>query len=149
MAQEVTIIPLFDNLTEKEIKEFLSFTNAVRYEKDHYLFRKGDQSKDLYIIFSGHVEISSGASDNDESIHFPVLGDGTIFGEIAFFDNNPRTASIKTLDHLEAIVLSQEDFFRFEEANPKLAIKVLKEFARIISERLRWSDEIIVELMKS
>jgi CRP/FNR family cyclic AMP-dependent transcriptional regulator len=138
--------PLFEDFSEQEMAELLKFSKALKFQPGEYLFKQDDISQSIYIIFSGTVELSA-INNNDEEISFPVIGNGTVLGEIAFFDGKPRTASAKAIENLESIIISQEDFSRLENNNPSLAIKILKEFGRITAERLRWADEVLVELI--
>jgi CRP-like cAMP-binding protein len=147
MTEQLYAKPLFEDFSEEEMQELLGFSRAIKFEAGDYLFRQDDISQSIYIIFSGNVELSA-INVNEEEISFPVVGNGTVLGEIAFFDGKPRTASAKALDTLETIIFTHEDFTRLEEENPKLAIRILREFGRITAERLRWADEILIEIIK-
>lgn len=147
MQDETFIELLFEDFSEYELKELLSLARSERFNSGDFLFREGDDSESIYIIFSGRVEISS-RTDNLDKISFPTVINGTVLGEIAFFDGKPRTASVRAIDNIEAIVIDKECFTEIERFHPKLAIKLLKEIIRITAERLRWTDQMLKELEK-
>ncbi len=146
MSQEIFSKPLFEDFSEDEMQELLNFSKAARYESGEFLFKQGDSGNSIYIIFTGEVEISL-INNNNEEVSFPVIGNGTVLGEIAFFDGKPRTASAKALNLLEVIIIHQDEFDVLENKNPRLAMKVLRELGRITAERLRWADELLAELI--
>jgi CRP-like cAMP-binding protein len=148
MSENIISKPLFENFTEEEIQDLLSVANVYKYEKDEFIFRQGDNSADIFIIFSGEVQLSVINTKNEEVI-FPVASNGTILGEISFFDRKARTANIQALNDLEAIIISEENLNQLEKINPVVTIKVFKEIGRITAERLRWADTILRDLLDS
>ncbi len=147
MSEEVLERNLFDDFSEDEIKDLLSFSRAYKFEQGQLLFNQGDKDDSVIIINDGEIELSA-INSNNEEIAFSIIGNGTVLGEIAFFDGKPRTTSAKALTELEGIVITKGDFSRLETENPALAIKTLKEFGRITAERLRVADEILVDVVK-
>jgi CRP/FNR family cyclic AMP-dependent transcriptional regulator len=139
---------LFEDFSDNEIKEVLNYTQAYKFNKGDFLFKEGENTKSLYIIFSGNVEISA-LNSKGERVSFPFSGNGTVLGEIAFLDGRDRTASAQALDVLEAIEITPSNFQRMEIEKPQLAIKFLKELGRIVAERLRWADEVLVEVIEN
>jgi CRP/FNR family cyclic AMP-dependent transcriptional regulator len=57
-------------------------------------------------------------------------------------DNRPRSATATALDHVEAIALSADQFVRFLEQHPRVALAV----TRMLGARLREADVMRVEL---
>lgn len=139
---------LFEDFSDNEIKEVLNYTQAYKFNKGDFLFKEGENTKSLYIIFSGNVEISA-LNSKGERVSFPFSGNGTVLGEIAFLDGKDRTASAQALDILEAIEITPLNFQKMELEKPMLAIKFLKELGRIVAERLRWADEVLVEVIEN
>jgi CRP/FNR family cyclic AMP-dependent transcriptional regulator len=145
MSYELYVKLLFEDFSQAELKEIIKISQPCNINAGDYLFKEGEESNSLYIIFTGKVEITS-KSDNEEKISFPVLVNGTVLGEIAFFDGKPRTASVRAFDDIYAMKITKEAFDKLEINNPKLVIKLLKEMGRITAERLRWADEQVKEL---
>jgi CRP/FNR family cyclic AMP-dependent transcriptional regulator len=67
------------------------------------LVREGESSRKMFVIKSGRVRIFR--KYLGQHVTLAVLGDGEIFGEMSFFDGEPRSASVETLTELSAIVI--------------------------------------------
>ena len=145
MAYDLFIELLFEDFSEEELSDLLHIAKKTQYMSGDYLFKEGDESDSIYIIFTGRIEISS-EMDNHERINFPTVLNGTVLGEIAFFDGKPRSASARAIDNINAMVITHNIFKEFENENPKLAIKFLKEIGKITAERLRWADQKVKDL---
>ncbi len=78
-------------------------SGAKKIPKDHYLFREGDPSDTLYVIKSGKLAITK-AKQNSEIV-LAEVGPGAMVGEMAFFDNRPRSASARAVKDAEVICL--------------------------------------------
>ena len=146
MAYDLFIELLFEDFSEEELSELLLYSKKIKFSSGDYLFKEGDVSDCIYIIFTGRIELTTKTEHNDK-IQLPTVLNGTVLGEIAFFDGKPRTASARAIDNIEAMMFTHDSFEDMENKSPKIAIKFLKEIAKITSERLRWADERVKELL--
>lgn len=96
-----------------------------------YLFREGDPSDACYVVKSGQVAITK-AKGNSE-IELAVLRTGQMFGEMAFFDNKPRSASAKA--KTDAVVVTLP--FAALSAQFKNMPEWLKAMIKTINDHLR------------
>src|ERR1700733_10564890 len=79
-------------------------SNAVKKLKEgDVLFREGDASDAIYVIKTGRIAITK-AKGNGEII-LAEIKSGEMLGEMAFFDNKPRSAGAKALQDTEIIAL--------------------------------------------
>ncbi len=145
MSHELLVELLFEDFSESELQELLSISEPKKFLSGDFLFKEGDNSDSIYIIFSGRVEISTQKKDHDK-ISFPTVVNGTVLGEIAFFDGKPRTASVRAIDNLQVIIITKSSFDELEKNHTKLAIKLLKDILRVTAERLRWADNRLIDL---
>ncbi len=76
---------------------------SKKVQKDHYLFRDGDESDAIYVIKTGKFAITKAKQNNE--VVLAEVGPGAMVGEMAFFDNRPRSASCKALKESEVIIL--------------------------------------------
>jgi CRP-like cAMP-binding protein len=67
------------------------------------------------------------------------IGPGDMFGELAIFDPGPRTATVRTLSEVIAIRIQQGPFARVVTADPRIALRIMKDLAR----RLRETTEMV------
>ena len=94
-------------------------------------------------LVNGKIKIVKGVSDTEEQV-LAVRGPGTFFGEMALVDNKPRSASVIAQVNTKLLTLSKESFIGLIESRPSFSLSVI----RILSERLRDTDEIMVESLK-
>jgi len=69
------------------------------------VFNEGDQSKSLYFVKRGVVRIFK--KKGVGAIEIETIRAGAVLGELAFFDNNPRSASAEALTQTELVEISK------------------------------------------
>ena len=72
-----------------------------------YIFREGDVGDEAYLIKSGEVEISRMSGDRD--VHIAEVGEGSVIGEMALIDSEPRMASARAVKKTVLTVIPKED----------------------------------------
>ncbi len=86
------------------------------------IMRQGDTGDCAYIIEKGLVEILIEKANGAVS-HVGTRGPGTIIGEMAIVDNEPRIATIKALEDCDLLEITKDDFARrLKAADPVLQI---------------------------
>lgn len=69
---------------------------AIRHYPDGtVLFKEGDRADGMFIVRSGHVRVFRGRGDSEVTLD--VLKPGEFFGEMALFEDSPRSASAQTV----------------------------------------------------
>jgi CRP-like cAMP-binding protein len=115
------------------------------YEPGQYIFRQGERQHYMAFIVRGQVDILKESQNLLEKI-VVSLSAGTHFGEMAFIDEEPRSASAVARQRTELLVISRKNFDEIVVDHPQVAIKMLKEVARMISRRLRMTTGQMVYL---
>ena len=100
------------------------------------MFREGDQSDTCYVVRSGRARAVREHSDG-RSITLATFGPGEIFGELAIFDDEHRSATVETLEETELIAILAGDMRRMLREHPDIAVKLLAALSR----RLRETNE--------
>ena len=90
----------------------------------------------MYIIENGRVNITLG---KEEKL-LAVLSDKEFFGEIALLSETPRTATATAVINSSILGFFQPDMMDLIETNPRMGNKVLLRLARMIGDRLRFSN---------
>lgn len=103
-------------------------------KKDEILFLAGEKEKCLYIIQKGKVMVF--VQKGSEIIPIAYLGQGEYIGELAFFDDEPRSASIMAI---EDTVLKK---YSPEEMNTHFP-PWLKTIGFQLTRKIREGDELI------
>lgn len=95
-----------------------------RFGRGDSLGRQGDAQRHVYVLFAGSVEIVTDASNGHEGV-LALRGRGELVGEFAAVDSKPRSATMRALDPVEAVVIPAERFAALCQSSPRLAWAVL------------------------
>jgi CRP/FNR family cyclic AMP-dependent transcriptional regulator len=128
-------IPIFHDLTRKEILEVDELLHERIYEKDEIIFEKGDPGHGIYIIVSGKLR----ADPSHELLKTAILdfGPGELVGELTLFDEAPRAAKVVAIERTVTMALFQAEFSSLLLKNKSVGVKVLVQIARTLSRRTR------------
>lgn len=111
-----------------------------KIERDTYLFREGDTPDAMYVIKSGKFAVVK-TKQNSEII-LAELGPGSMVGEMAFFDNRPRSASVKAMRDSEVVSLPFKNLHAQFQTFPEWC----KAIMRTVNESLRNANQRIKQL---
>jgi CRP/FNR family cyclic AMP-dependent transcriptional regulator len=125
-------VPLFSQLSRRDLKRLAKGTVTRQFEKGHVIVKEGDQALAFYLICSGHAEVVKGADGPNPRV-LSTLGPGDFFGEMALLDGYLRSASVRTLEDTECLLLSRWDFLAELRTSPYIAAQMLP----VLSRRLR------------
>ena len=139
ITKVLTNIPIFCELSSKELKEVVKIVYRREYKAEEPIFRKNDPGLGMYIIESGSVEIVNGS--NEEERQLAVLEGGSFFGDLSLLDESPRSASALALADCQIIGFFRPDLLDMLNRKPKLGIKILFALAKVVGERLRRTNE--------
>lgn len=123
----------FETLAAEDLEALAGLAKVTAYREGDFIFRKGDQSRVLYVVDRGRVKIAAGAADGRETV-LNLLGAGAVFGEIALIDGGERTADAITLEATTLLALDRRDLLPFLETRPGLTLRMLA----AVTARLRW-----------
>lgn len=126
-----------------EIEMIASHMNVVLYNAGDVIFQEGDDEHYMAFIIDGEVEIRKQSSDETEKI-IVTLSRRTHFGEMAFIDDQTRSATAVAKKGVTLLVLTRDNFDCLCDFQPTLGIKILKLIARLISDRLRMTTGRLV-----
>jgi CRP/FNR family cyclic AMP-dependent transcriptional regulator len=132
--------PLFAGLGEEAIKSIASLCTRRNLEGDEVLFQKGDKGDALYGVRRGRVRIETGTAGGGR-LTLNVLGAGDLFGEVALFDGQPRTADAVAVEASELFMVRRSDFLAFLERQPRVAVRILE----LLCQRIRWVSDRMEE----
>jgi len=131
-------VPVFETLGPRELTQVAALTVPRSFEAGHVIFREDDQSDTCYIVRVGHARAVREHGDG-RTLTLAHFGPGDIFGELAMFDDERRSATIETLDPVDAIAILGADMRRLLREHPDIAVKLVISLGR----RLREANERI------
>lgn len=128
---------LFGELKSLEWNEILKITTEMNYRKDEIIFAEGYESTELYIVVKGEVELLIKiAPQLAESTVYTVKA-YDVFGEFAFVDPKPRSATAKCKTDVALAVIERDRFDELIKKFPAIGIHFYKKIAQLLSNRLR------------
>ncbi|HEX5145932.1 MAG TPA: Crp/Fnr family transcriptional regulator, partial [Conexibacter sp.] len=107
-----------------------------RFSAGEAVFREGDASSTCYVVRSGHARAIREHPDGRQ-ITLSTFGPGDIFGELAMFDDERRSATIEAIDDLDVIAILGSDMRRLMRDHAEIAVKLAVSLVR----RLRGANE--------
>jgi len=138
-------VPIFSDLTARELVEIEKIVHRRKYKKGELIICKGDPGLGMYIVVEGSVEIV----DEDKKAgqrRLASLTKGSFFGDLALLDESPRSASATASEDSEIIGFFRPEFLDLISRKPKLGLKVVLALARVVGERLRRTNELLIKI---
>jgi len=133
-------VPLLRELTAREIERLADRTRQARFPAGASIVEIGEPGRSLYLVLSGEVQVVYPSPSAD--FELARLGPGDFFGEMALLNDKPRSATVRALTEVEALVLDKDDFRRVVSDTPGMALHLLA----ALSVRIRNADEQISSL---
>jgi len=134
-------VPLFAAFSEQQITTLLNYVQHRSYARNVYVMQAGDETDSLYVILSGKVKVVI-ADDQGREVILGFMGSQDFFGEMGILDDQPRSASIYTLEPCEMLRLSKAGFINCLKENAEVAMLVIRNLVK----RLRAADRKIESL---
>ena len=129
-------VPAFSALAEEDVGQVVDVIVPRSFGAGEVVFREGDEGDTCYIVRLGQARAIREHSDG-RSITLATFGRGEIFGELAMFDDERRSATVEAVDDTEVLAILGADMRRLLRAHPDIAVKMLGGLAR----RLRETNE--------
>jgi CRP-like cAMP-binding protein len=120
----------------------------MKIDAGENILDENDTSCSLCLLEDGQVRITIGYPLKLKSdLPIRTLCSGEIFGEFAFIDRQPRSASARSVTDTRILVLSREAYDRLADTRPQIALALLQNIAETLTARIRdittlWRDSI-------
>ena len=132
---------LFQGLPFEQLAELAQLVIAQSYGKGDILFHQGDKGIGFFIVKSGRVKVFKLSSDGKEQI-LHVFGERDHFAEVPSLDGGCFPASAAAIEKSEVMFFPRQPFLQLLEEQPKLAINLLKSFARHLRQYSQLVDNL-------
>jgi CRP/FNR family cyclic AMP-dependent transcriptional regulator len=129
-------VPAFETLAEPELERVAQVAVPRRFAAHHVIFREGDASNTCYVVETGHARATREHGDG-RTIALAHFGPGDIFGELAMFDDELRSATVEAIEDVEAIAILGADMRRLLREHADISYKLVVALGR----RLRQTNE--------
>ena len=154
MAEELEFLSkvlVLEGVTEHGLRKILSIAKEKRIPPAQIVIQEGESGDSMFIIKEGEVEISMSItlplSGGEKQKALVRLGPGANFGEMAFiFGHEQRSATVSAKTEVLLYEIKSGNFDRFLEEDPKDGVSILRNIAKIVSERLRKANQDVAKL---
>lgn len=137
-------VALFRSLSDKALLDLSAITIEQTIPPKNMVFKEGDKGDALYIVKNGKVNILKRNSSGADSV-LVSLGKGAVIGDMAIIDEQPRSASVATVQETTFLILTKDDFRNLLADVPEISFQILK----LTTERLRATNIHLKELEAS
>jgi CRP/FNR family cyclic AMP-dependent transcriptional regulator len=118
-----------------------AFQKFVRvYARDEVVFRENSPGKEMFIVYSGKINLYK--ERQDKVIPLSTVGPGDFFGEMALIDGSPRSATAIAAEDTQLIVLDEPKFLYLLRHQPEFALVVMQKLCEGLRRTTEgWADE--------
>lgn len=106
-----------------------------RFSAGAEIFRQSERAEAFFIVDSGEVTITKRLAEDQEKV-LAVLGPGSVFGEMAFFSDSPRTANAVCRQDCVLWKIERQAFMQFVHEQPQAGLRILSGLLQVSMDRL-------------
>ncbi len=110
------------------------------YRNGEVVVRQGESGDCMYVIQAGQAEVLQ--EKDGKEVRLAVLGEEDVFGEMALFEREVRSATVRALGDLRVLTVDKKTFLRRIQEDPSLAFRILQK----MSHRIRQSNTELVRI---
>lgn len=119
MLERLRSVPLFEGLSDGELKDVLSRTRVVEHDDGGEILEEGQGAAGFHLVLEGKVTVLQHGGVRR------TLGPGDYFGEISLIDGKPRSATVRPDGPVKTLSLAAWNFAPLLDAHPSMARKLL------------------------
>ena len=134
-------VPLFASFSDQQIVTLLNYVQHRSFARHIFVLQMGDETDSIYIVLSGKVKVVI-TDDQGREVILGFMGPQEFFGEMGILDDQPRSASVYTLEPCEMLRLSKAAFMNCLKEHSEVAMLVIRNLVK----RLRAADRKIESL---
>ena len=137
----LTRVGLFAALGRVELAKLAAYLEPVDVAAGHEVFRQGEAGDSLYIVTEGVLGVFVASADRRSTLRMGTLEPGDLFGEMALFTGEPRSATIVAEQPCTVLQLPRDRFLVLVHREPTISLAIVS----TLSERLRSANQARVE----
>jgi hypothetical protein len=120
---------IFKGLTVNELAAIASLCEEQDFTPGQAIIIEGEAGDNMFLVVEGKVTVSKKADDGC-SVDLADMGVGDYFGEMALFDDLPRSATITAKENTRCLVLHKREFSEAVREYPQVALQMCTELSR-------------------
>ena len=103
------------------------------YKDGEVIICEGDEGNCMFVIQEGKVEVLIAGAD-DQEIRLGVRGEGEFIGEMAIFERDVRSATVRAMGDARVLTVDKKNFMRRVHEDPSLAFRLVETMSKRIRE---------------
>ena len=128
-------VPFLARLEHSERDSLLRLGRTIHYPMRSVVIRQEEPSSHVLLVIHGWLKVTVSAPNGYEAL-LALRGPGDIIGESAAVSGRPRSATVTTLEQVEAVAVDQDHFTGYLRRTPNAALQLLG----LTVDRLRSGD---------
>jgi CRP/FNR family cyclic AMP-dependent transcriptional regulator len=133
-------IPMFQGLSEDDLAALVHSVSERHFSAGRIIINQGDPGTEMFIVASGHVNIFL-PGEASRRVSLKDIARGEYFGELALFDDKPRSASALATTDAILLELTRATLSGYLAQRPRAAMNILETMAG----RLRETNAMLSE----
>jgi len=129
-------VPVFSTLVPGDLEQIAQLAVPRRFEAGEVVFREGDSSDTCYVVRRGHARATRHHPDG-RTITLARFGPGDIFGELAMFEDERRSATVEAIEPTDVVAVLGPDMRALMTEHPEISTRLVVALAK----RLRETNE--------
>jgi hypothetical protein len=117
---------LFEHLSVRQLAGVARLVKQQEFPAGVAIVREGERTQSMYAITEGQVAVTR------HGVHLSELRTGDIFGELALFDGEPRSATVTTRERVRVLRIEGRDLMALMEELPGIAIAVCRTLSQLV-----------------
>jgi CRP-like cAMP-binding protein len=126
-------VPVFATLEHSDLERIAQLAVPRNFEPGQAVFREGDQSDTCYIVREGHARAVRSHADG-RTITLATFGPGDIFGELAMFEDERRSATVEAIEPISVVAVLGPDMRRLMIEHPEISTRLVVALGRRLRE---------------
>jgi CRP/FNR family transcriptional regulator len=139
---------IFNGLEENLLDELSNQLKNVDCSTGQEIFKEKDTADSFFIVDSGEVIISKQLGPEHTKV-LTVLGPGSVFGEMAFFSDSPRTANATARTAAKLWKVERRDFMQFIAEQPAAGLRILSGLLQVAMDRLEQTSRELATIYET
>ncbi len=102
------------------------------YQDGEFITRQGDVGQVMYVVQQGKVEVLMEKEGHETLLR--VAGEGEFLGEMAIFDHEVRSASLRAKGEVKVLTIDKKNFLKRIHIDPSLAFRIVQTMSQRVRE---------------
>jgi CRP-like cAMP-binding protein len=148
-------VAILSDLADDELEFVWKITKKIESPAHKVIMSEGEIGDSMYFFAEGEVDVTKnltlkvgrkGFGAAEKSMTRLKAEHVSFFGDMAMFQNEPRSATITARTDCVLYEVTRDDFTSFCDEHPHLGLKILRKMAVVLSERIRKGNEDVLKL---